>query len=86
MDECKTQMEFSAQMIGRRVDEELMKKLVAGGSESSEMTLAELGRGLHREMDKAVHLVHGIRGHGSLCVLGEPYRREGSFTLQELLV
>ena len=86
MDELKTQMEFTAQMLGRRVDEDLLRKLISGEQESSAKTPAELGRDLHREMDKAIHLVHGIRGHGSRCVLGEPYRREGPFTLQELLI
>ncbi len=86
MDECKSQMEFSAMMLSRRVDEDLLRKLISGDQGSSPMSPVELGRELHREMDKAVHLVHGIRGHGSRCVLGEPYRREGPFTLQELMV
>jgi len=86
MDELKSQMEFTAQSIGHRVDEDLIRKLVSGDKEPSNTTREELARGLHREMDKAVHLVHGIRGHGSTCVLGEPYRREGSFNLQELMV
>lgn len=86
MDELKTQMEFSAQMLGRRVDEDLLRKLVSGDVAPSDKTRAELGRELHREMDKALHLYHGLRGHGSTCVLGEPYRREGAFNLQELMV
>jgi len=68
------------------VDEDLLRKLVSGDAAPSDKTRAELGRELHHEMDRALHLYHGLRGHGSACVLGEPYRREGAFNLQELMV
>lgn len=45
----------------------------------------EFGRALHREMDRAFHLYHGVLSHGRFC-LAEPYRREGNFHLDALVV
>lgn len=44
----------------------------------------ELGRALHREMDKALALSHGILSHSG-AGMAEAFRRQGPFRLERLL-
>lgn len=46
---------------------------------------AALGRRLHREIDRAFHLYYGPPSHGRF-MLAEPYRRDGAFQLERLIV
>ncbi|MGH2348214.1 MAG: hypothetical protein ACRDFT_01965 [bacterium] len=40
---------------------------------------------MHREIDRAFHLYYGPSSHGRF-MLAEPYRREGAFQLDRLIV
>jgi hypothetical protein len=44
----------------------------------------ERGHAVHREIDRAVHLGHGIPAHGSV-VFGEAYHHMGRFEFDRLL-
>lgn len=43
-----------------------------------------LGLVLHRQFDMALSLVHGLAGHFG-AVMGEAYRREGVFVLDQFV-
>lgn len=81
MSELGNQMEFSGQVL-RRMFGDHLRHLVP---DYASMDNATLGRALHKEMDRAYHLYHGILSHGHFC-LAEPYRREGNFHLDTLTV
>lgn len=50
------------------------------------LEIVECGGALarHREFDKSLALVHGLAGHSG-AVMGEAYRREGSFVMDYLV-
>lgn len=84
MEKLKGQLAFTAQVLKKRFSEETLKAVVP--DISSLTNDLEIGKALHKQMDKAFHLYHGLLGHGSKYALAEPYRREGSFNLDQLVV
>ena len=77
------QLAFSAQSIRQRAAEETLHYVVPNYEEVAEDAVA-LGLALHRQFDLSLALYHGLGGHSG-AVLGEAYRREGSFVLETLL-
>ncbi len=84
MNKLKMQMTFTASVLKKRFSEETLKTVVP--DISSFTSDLEIGKALHRQMDKAFHLYHGLLGHGSKYTLAEPYRREGCFNLDQLIL
>lgn len=87
---CAAMDELHAQLVhfGKRVGETekrlaRRKELVPNWEELS--TDLERGTLVKREMDKAFYRAPGATGH-CRALYAEPYRREGSFVLDELLV
>ena len=83
MAELASQLAFSAEVLGKMVPENAMRSLL-GDYEQVKDIPVELGRAMHREMDRAFHLYHGILSHSSF-VLAEPFRRSSRFELEYLL-
>lgn len=78
-----SQMEFSAQMIERRVSSETLPYVVSEYDQIKE-NKRTLGLALHQQFDRSLALVNGLAGHSG-AILGEAYRREGEFVLDRLL-
>ncbi|MDQ7859389.1 MAG: GlcNAc-PI de-N-acetylase [Armatimonadota bacterium] len=80
--ELSSQHAFSARMMRRRLPGALLASLagVPAGADDEALGLA-----LHRQMDRALHLYHGLMSHSARAVLAEPFRREGVFTLSHLV-
>lgn len=78
----KTQMAFSAQTMRTRLGEAAIQALLGEGVTWADD--ADLGTKLHREMDRAYHIYHGLLTHGNYA-LAEPYRRAGKFHLDRLV-
>jgi hypothetical protein len=51
---------------------------------SSDTDEESLGLALHRRMDQALHLYHGLMSRSAQAAYAEAYRREGLFTLSHL--
>ncbi len=83
LEKLEAQLRFTASVLGRRLSPEALQALLPDVDPSDEL---EVGRALHREMDRALSLYHGLLAHGSRAALAEPYRREGNFTLDGLIV
>ncbi len=81
MEKLEAQMRFTSSVFKGRFPREALQTLLPGGVLADDL---ELGRELHREMDKALCLYHGLLGHGSRAVFAEPYRREGYFNFDYL--
>ncbi|HWO76007.1 MAG TPA: PIG-L family deacetylase [Bacillus sp. (in: firmicutes)] len=81
MDALESQMEFSGMHFEQMLDPKAAELLSPGFSELSHF---EKGRAIHRVLDKAVHVYHGLATHGHFA-FAEAYRREGNFHLQELI-
>src|SRR3972149_5082542 len=75
------QMAFSGRIFRETLGEGL-EHLVPGSASMDDRTL---GRAPHVELERAVLLSHGIAHHGRF-VLAEPYRREGTFHLESLVI
>lgn len=82
MDVLESQMEFSGSHFNQILDPKAAEILSPGFS--SLANHYEKGRAIHRALDKAVHVYHGLATHGHFA-LAEAYRREGNFHLQELI-
>ncbi len=82
MDMLEDQMEFSGMHYDRKLDPNAAELLYPGYS--SLKNFHERGRAIHKVLDKAVHVYHGLGTHGDFA-LAEAYRREGNFHLQELI-
>jgi LmbE family N-acetylglucosaminyl deacetylase len=82
MAQLHTQLTFSAQMIRQTIGEEGIRTVAGPGPWAGDM---ELGAALHRQMDRAFHLYHGMLTHGRFA-LAEPYRRDGKFHFEQLIV
>jgi len=82
MAQLRSQMAFSGQVLQQRLGEAGVRALV--GSDATWKDDAELGTLLHREMDRAFHLYHGLLTHGDYA-LAEPYRRLGNFHFERLV-
>ena len=78
-----SQMAFSAEMIQQRAPDDLLRQVVPGFDDLVQDKY-RLGLALHRQFDTALGLVHGLAGHSG-AVLGEAYRREGSFVIDKLI-
>ena len=81
MAQLQTQMAFSGQVLRQRLGDTAVRALT--GSDLNWKDDAELGTLLHREMDRAFHLYHGLLTHGNYA-LAEPYRRLGNFHFERL--
>lgn len=79
--ELAYQLAFTAKAIGELMPKDRLASIIP---EYSKYT-SDLERGLelHREMNKASGLFHGILSH-TRCALAEPFRREGMFTFDTL--
>ena len=82
MDMLESQMEFSGMHFDEILDSKTVEILSPGYSQLKNHQ--EKGRAMHRVLDKAVHVYHGLATHGHFA-LAEAYRREGNFHLQELI-
>lgn len=82
MDVLEFQMEHSGKNFERNVGD-LLEDIVPGFKELD--SYYEKGRAVHREIDKALHVYHGLGGHGSFP-LAEAFRREGNFQLEDLML
>ena len=81
MDVLESQMEFSGRHFEKTLSPEELDVICPGFAELP--TYYEKGRKIHAAIDRALHMYHGICGHGSYA-LAEHYRREGQFEFKEL--
>ncbi|WP_096155369.1 MULTISPECIES: PIG-L deacetylase family protein [Bacillus] len=82
MDVLESQMEFSGQHFERALDPTAAEVLVPGFAKLE--SHYQKGRAVHKALDMAVHVYHGLATHGHFA-LAEAFRREGNFHLQELV-
>ncbi|MBG9451086.1 GlcNAc-PI de-N-acetylase [Cytobacillus firmus] len=82
MDMLESQMEFSGMHFDDMLDSKATEILSPGFSQLN--NFHEKGRAIHKVLDKAVHVYHGLATHGHFA-LAEAYRREGNFHLDELI-
>lgn len=82
MDVLQSQMEFSGRHFAESVDPDALEKIVPGFSNLA--SDYEKGRAVHKILDQAVHVYHGLATHGHFA-LAEAYKREGNFHLKELI-
>ncbi len=80
--ELRSQHAFSARSMRQRLPADLLSKIsgVEPGADDE-----ALGLSMHRRMDHALHLYHGLMSHSARAALAEPFRREGLFTLPNLV-
>jgi N-acetylglucosamine malate deacetylase 1 len=83
MDMLESQMEFSGMHFDEMLDAKSVETLYPGYSQLT--SYHEKGRAIHKVLDKAIHVYHGLATHGHFA-LAEAYRREGNFHLSELIV
>ncbi|WP_432664535.1 LmbE-like protein [Wukongibacter baidiensis] len=81
MDVLESQMEFSGRHFEHGLNDDELDAIVPGFKDLE--TYYEKGRYVHREIDKALHMYHGVCGHGHFA-LAEAYRFEGKFEFYEL--
>jgi len=77
------QQEFTGKVLRERLTPTSLRNLV--GADKTQATDLELGRALHRILDRSFHVYHGYPSHARVA-MGEPYRREGPFELEHLTV
>jgi LmbE family N-acetylglucosaminyl deacetylase len=82
MRELGFQLQFSGQSFRREHSPERLRAVLDEPSADT-MSDAELGWALHRQVDRAAALYHGLYGHSGV-VMGEPYRRMTHFPLDLL--
>ncbi|MGG0938653.1 GlcNAc-PI de-N-acetylase [Brevibacillus centrosporus] len=82
MDVLHSQMEFSGRHFEESIEQKALETLVPGFSTMPNDY--EKGRAMHRVLDQAIHVYHGLATHGHF-VLAEAYKREGNFHLKELI-
>lgn len=75
------QITFTAQMLRGRLNPESLETIVPGYRGLSD---SDLGRKLHREMDKSLALYHGLLSHAG-ATLAEAFRHQFPFRLERLL-
>lgn len=83
MSMLESQMEFSGMHFDEMLAPEAAEILYPGYFKLA--NYHEKGRAIHKVLDKAVHVYHGLATHGHFA-LAEAYRREGNFHFQELIV
>src|SRR3990170_8508272 len=79
--ELRSQHAFSARMMRQRLPADTLAQVAGVPSDTDEESL---GLAMHRRMDQALHLYHGLMSHSAQAVFAEAYRREGLFTLSHL--
>ena len=77
------QQEFTGKVLRERLSPTALRNLV--GSDKTQASDLELGRALHSVLDRSFHVYHGYPSHARVA-MGEPYRREGPFELEQLVV
>lgn len=82
MQELGWQLEFSGQSFRREHSPERLREVLDDPA-ADRMSDAELGWALHRQIDRAAALYHGLAGHSG-AVMAEPYRRMTLFPLNLL--
>jgi len=82
MQELGFQLEFSGQSFRREHPPERIRE-VLDDPEADRLSDAEVGWALHRQVDRAAALYHGLYGHSG-TVMAEPYRRMTLFPLDLL--
>ena len=82
MRELGFQLEFSGQSFRREHSPERLRAVLDDAAVDS-MSDAEVGWALHRQIDRAAALYHGLYGHSG-AVMAEPYRRMTLFPLDLL--
>ena len=82
MRELGTQLEFSGQSLRREHAPERLRAVLDDPAADG-MSDAEIGWALHRQIDRAAALYHGMYGHSGV-VMAEPYRRMTLFPLDLL--
>ncbi|MDX2008503.1 MAG: hypothetical protein SFU83_24925 [Meiothermus sp.] len=75
------QLAFTAQMLRDRLDPTSLQTIVPDYAAMADL---ELGRALHREMDKSLALYHGLLSHAG-ATLAEAFRHQFPFRLERLL-
>lgn len=75
------QITFTAQVLRQRLDPESLETSVPGYRGLPDL---DLGRKLHREMDKSLALYHGLLSHAG-AILAEAFRHQFPFRLERLL-
>lgn len=78
----QSQMEFSGEHFANILSDSDLENLVPNFS-----TLPnnyEKGRAIHKIMDQAVHVYHGLATHGHYA-FAEAFRREGNYHVEELI-
>ncbi|MEX1019588.1 MAG: PIG-L family deacetylase [Litorilinea sp.] len=78
-----SQMAFSAQMIEQRAPLAALRQVLPDYDKIKD-DKAALGLAFHRQFDLALSLVNGLAGHSG-AVMGEAYRKEGPFVVDQLL-
>lgn len=73
MQELGWQLEFSGQSLRREHSPERLREMLDDPA-ADQMSDAEIGWALHRQIDRAAALYHGLYGHSG-AVMAEPYRR-----------
>lgn len=81
--ELSYQLEYTAQVYQKRLPEPQLHMLFPGFARvgSDDVTI---GGAIHRDIDKALALSHGLAGHSG-AVMGEAYRKENVFLLNFLM-
>ena len=82
MQELGFQLEFSGQSFRREHSPERLREVLDDAA-ADRMSDAEVGWALHRQIDRAAALYHGLYGHSG-AVMAEPYRRMTLFPLDLL--
>lgn len=75
------QLAFTAQLLRSRLDPTSLQTIVPDYAALADL---ELGRALHREMDKSLALYHGLLSHAG-ATLAEAFRHQFPFRLERLL-
>jgi len=76
------QQEFTGKVLRERLSPTALRNLV--GADKAQATDLELGRALHVVLDRSFHVYHGYPSHARVA-MGEPYRRQGPFELEQLV-
>jgi LmbE family N-acetylglucosaminyl deacetylase len=82
MQELGFQLEFSGQSIRREHTPERLREVLDDPAADG-LSDADVGWALHRQIDRAAALYHGLYGHSGV-VMAEPYRRMTHFPLELL--
>ena len=82
MQELGFQLEFSGHSFRRTHSSERLREVLDDAA-ADQMSDAEVGWALHRQIDRSTALYHGLYGHSG-AVMAEPYRRMSLFPFELL--